>query len=154
MTEGVPCAHMADVTEYTGPLIVTLAYVGLYYGFMVNILRVKKTLGKAYADRGEKFDRYFGQDREMLAADRLQLNTLEHMPPFLALLWLNAVFVSSFAATAAGAAYVVARIYYPFVLGKRLGRGVRSSIMLSTGVGYAVIAFYCGALIWALAGGA
>jgi uncharacterized membrane protein YecN with MAPEG domain len=145
---------MADATEFTGPLIVTLAYLGLYYGFQMNILRVKQALSKAYADRGEKFDRYFGQDREMLAADRLQLNTLEHMPPFLILLWLNAVFVSASSATIAGAAYVVARTYYPFVLGKRLGRGVRPSIMLSTGVGYVVITYYCGALIWALTSGA
>lgn len=144
---------MADATEFSGPLIVTLAYVGLYYGFIVNILRVKRALAAAHAARGEKFDRYFDQDREMLAADRLQLNTLEHMPPFLVLLWLNAVFVSPLSATVAGAAYVVGRAYYPLVLGRRLGRGVRSSIMLSTGVGYAVLVYLSGALVWALAGG-
>jgi len=135
---------------HAGPVLVTLAYVLVYYAFQLNLLRVKKRLHREYVARGEKFDRYFGQDREMLAADRTQLNMLEHMGPFLVLLWLNAVFVGSTSATIAGALYVVARAAYPVVLGQRLGRDVKASIFVVTFVGYAVIAWYAGALVWAL----
>ena len=135
---------------YAGPLVVTLAYVALYYAFQVNLLRVKLRLAAEYAARGEKFDRYFGHDREMLAADRFQLNMLEHMGPFLVLLWLNAVFVSPWSATVAGAVYVVARALYPFAMGDRVGRGVRAAIFLSTGPGYLVIAWFACALGFAL----
>ncbi|MFT6233578.1 MAG: hypothetical protein ACJAZO_004099, partial [Myxococcota bacterium] len=53
--------------------------------FQIRGLRTKSRLVAGYQSRGEKFDRYFGQDREMLASDRTQLNMLEHMPVFLAL---------------------------------------------------------------------
>ena len=137
-----------DPSLFAGPIGVTLAYTLVYYGFQVRILQVKTRLKAEYTERGESFDRYFGQDREMLAADRVQLNTLEHMGPFLALLWLNALFVNPGGPTTmAGAAYVVARAGYPLLMGGRLGRGVRGSIVLSTGVGYAVLIYLAGALI-------
>ncbi len=139
-----------DLATQTGPVAVTLAYVTLYYAFQINVLRVKTAQKKAYEARGEKFDRYYTQDREMLAADRVQLNTLEHMGPFLVLLWLNAIYVSPFSATVAGGVYVAARALYPFLMGERLGRGVPAIITVSTGLGYAVITWYAGALIWAL----
>ncbi len=140
-----------DLSRQIGPITVTLVYVTLYYLFQVHVLRAKTRLAKDYAERGEKFDRYFGQDRTMLAADRVQLNTLEHMGPFLVLLWLNAVFVGPLGATIAGGVYVAARGAYPLLMGSRLGRGVRASIALSTAPGYGVIAYLAGALIWALA---
>mmetsp|Transcript_30624 Transcript_30624/g.74624 ORF Transcript_30624/g.74624 Transcript_30624/m.74624 type:complete len:163 (+) Transcript_30624:203-691(+) len=43
--------------------------------------------------------RYFGQDRRMLRADRIHLNTLEHMVPFLGMMWLHAVYVDVYRAT-------------------------------------------------------
>lgn len=140
-----------DLAAQTGPIAVTLAYVTLYYAFQINVLRVKTAQKKAYEARGEKFDRYFGQDRALLAADRVQLNTLEHMGPFLVLHGLNAVYVSPFSATVAGSLYVAARALYPFLIGERLGRGAPAIIVASTGVGYAVIAWYAGALIYAMA---
>jgi len=139
-----------DAAYQTGPIVVTLAYLAVYYGFQVNVLRVKNRLSREYAKRGEKFDRYFGEDRQLLAADRVQLNTLEHMPPFLALLWLNAVFVGPGGATIAGGIYVAARGLYPFLIGDRMGRGVKSKVMLSTGAGYAVLAYFIGALVIAM----
>lgn len=142
---------MLDIAQQTGPLAVTLAYITLYYAFQIHQLRVKNRLAAEYEARGEKFDRYFGQDREMLAADRIQLNTLEHMPPFLVLLWLNAVFVSPTSATVAGALYVAARLFYPLMMGSRLGRGIRAQVLLSTGIGYGVLIWYSGALIYAMA---
>ena len=143
---------MADATAFSGPLTVTLVYLGLYYGFQLNVYRVKVAVARTHHKRGEKFDRYFTQDREMLAADRMQLNTLEHMPPFLVLLWLVAVFVGPESATVAGAIYVLARAYYPIVLGTRLGRGIKPKILLSTGVGYGVLVYLGGLLVWAMLG--
>lgn len=133
-----------------GPLAVTLAYIALYYAFQVNLVRVKARLTKAYEARGEKFDRYFSQDREMLAADRYQLNMLEHMPPFLVLLWANAVFVDPTFAAVGGALYTLARAAYPLAMGGRVGRAPRAVILLATVPGYLVMGTFLGALGWAL----
>ena len=139
-----------DIQTYTGPILITIVYLALYYGFMVRIAVLKRALAEEYRTRGEKFDRYFGQDRRMLAADRAQLNMLEHMPPFLALMWLNAAFVGVPGATVAGTIYLISRIAYPLVLGGKLGRDVRLSILMVTGPGYAVMLYFLGALLWAL----
>lgn len=142
-----------SLAHYAGPVTVTLAYLGVYYASMINVARVKARLARAYAKQDKKFDRYFGEDREMLAADRIQLNALEHMPPFLALLWLTAVFVGPAQATIAGWVYVVARGLYPILMGRRLGRGIRARLLVSTGPGYLVLLYYVGALIAGLLGG-
>jgi uncharacterized membrane protein YecN with MAPEG domain len=127
---------------YLGPLLVTVAYVVLYYVMITNQLRVRMRLRRAYRARGETFDRYFGGDREMLAADRYVGNMLEHMPAFLSLLWLNAMFVDPRSATFAGAVYLGSRIIYPFLMGARLGRGVPTRILFATVAGYLVIAYF------------
>lgn len=142
--------HPLALPDQTGPVAVTLAYVLLYYLLQLNLVRVKGKLERDYAARGEKFDRYFGQDRVMLAADRFQLNMLEHMPIFLTLLWLNAVFVSPSVATWGGAAYVAARAAYPLAMGARVGRGPRALILAATVPGYLVLGLFCGGLLWAL----
>jgi uncharacterized membrane protein YecN with MAPEG domain len=126
---------------FSGPLLVTVAYVLTYYVLIANQLRVRTRLRREYRQRGESFDRYFGNDREMLAADRYVGNMLEHMPPFLILLWLNAMFISPRSATFAGGAYILSRVAYPFVMGRRLGRGVPSRIMFATIIGYLVLAY-------------
>ena len=79
---------------FAGPLLVTVAYVVLYYLLFANQLRVKTRLRRAYRARGETFDRYFNTDREMLAADRYVGNMLEHMPAFLVLLWSKVIWES------------------------------------------------------------
>ena len=61
---------------YKYPIIITVAYCLVYYGFLLNIARTRISLHKKYNKEGKKFDRYFGQDRNMLAADRIQLNML------------------------------------------------------------------------------
>lgn len=142
--------NMLDPRPLAGPLVVTIVYVLLYYVAFLRINRTKSRLRRAYADRGEKFDRYFGQDREMLAADRAQLNTLEHMPPFLVLLWLHALFVSPASATVAGTVYLVSRLAHPFVMGARLGRGVKVAILYVTVPGYLVLAYLLAGLVYAL----
>jgi hypothetical protein len=138
---------------FAGPIAVTLAYVLLYYAVQIYVARVKFGLAREYRDRGEKFDRYFGQDRRMLAADRVQLNMLEHMPPFLVLLWLHAVFVGPGSATLAGGVYLLARVSYPLMLGQQLGRGIRRQVLLATVPGYLVLAWLAGGLVVALVTG-
>ncbi|MEZ4318337.1 MAG: MAPEG family protein [Myxococcota bacterium] len=139
-----------QIADHAGPIWVTIAYILVYFGFVINVARVKSARAKDFASRGEKFDRYFSQDREMLAADRIQLNALEQMPTFLTLLWLNAVFVGSLPTTIAGGVYVAARVAYPFLMGARLGRGIPASILVATLPGYLVHVWFAGALIWAL----
>jgi hypothetical protein len=127
---------------FAGPLMVTVAYVLVYYLLIANQLRVRTQLRRAYRARGESFDRYFGADRQMLAADRYVGNMLEHMPAFLLLLWLNAIFVGPRGATYGGAAYVLCRVFYPFLMGRQLGKGVPTRIMFATVIGYVVISYF------------
>jgi len=132
---------------FAGPLLVTVAYVLVYYLLISNQLRVRTRLRRAYRARGESFDRYFNTDREMLAADRYVGNMLEHMPVFLLLLWLNAIFVGPRGAALAGAAYVLSRLVYPLIMGRRLGKGVPPRIMFVTVIGYVVLAYFAVRLI-------
>jgi hypothetical protein len=74
----------------------------------------------------------------MLTADRCVLNMLEHMPPFLCLLWLHAVFVNPVSATVAGSAYVVTRAAYPFLLGPVVGTRLPRRLLAATYTGYVV----------------
>jgi uncharacterized membrane protein YecN with MAPEG domain len=128
-----------DPKTLVGPVGVTLAYFGVYYGFMIRILVTKIQLQKEYGKRGEKFDRYFGQDRVMLAADRTQLNMLEHMPVFLVLFWLTAFLVSSNEATWLGGIYTASRALYPVLLHRSLGREIPTRLMVITCTGYVVL---------------
>ncbi len=127
---------MPAIQAYAGPVVVTLAYTAVYYGTMLNVVRVKYGLARAARARGETFDRYLGGDREMLAADRIQLNMLEHMPLFLALLWLNAVFVDVTWATAVGGVYTATRALYPLLHGRTVGRMTRQLVFVATGPSY------------------
>ena len=136
-----------------GPIFVTVAYVAVYYALLLYNLRVKKTLGRQYKQRGERFDRYFGQDRVMLAADRYVLNMLEHMPPFLVLLWLHAIVAGPLGATVAGSVYVATRVAYPFLMGTRLELRVPGRLLVATFTGYAVLVYLAVAICWAAARG-
>jgi hypothetical protein len=142
---------MSSAQVFAGPLLVTVAYVTVYYLMITNQVRVKTRLRRAYRARGETFDRYFNTDREMLAADRCVGNMLEHMPPFLLLLWLNAIFVEPRGAAIAGAAYVGSRVVYPFVMGRQLGKGVPTRILFATVIGYLVLAYLALRLVVAVA---
>ena len=136
-----------DWQPYSEVIGVSIATVTLYYAFLVRLMFVKIGLHREHTARGEKFDRYQSRDRRLLAADRAQLNMLEHMPPFLALLWLNAVFVSPRSATVAGGIYVAARVAWPLVVGGRIGRAIPVRVLLATVPGYLVLTYFCGALL-------
>ena len=124
-----------------GPVWVTIAYLLLYYAFIGNVARVKVLLIAEAKRNGTKFDRYFGRYPRLLAADRIQLNTLEQMPVFLAALWLHAFVVGPDSATFAGALYVVLRGLYPLLLGLRLGRNMPLRLLLATFPAYGVIGY-------------
>ena len=138
---------MTLVEQYREPIVVTILYLLMYYGWMIVGLRVRISKYREYKARGEKFDRYFSQDRELLASDRLQLNTLEHMPPFLWAMWLHAVFVSPRSAAIAGLLYVLTRLAYPVLLGKSLGRGIRARVFISTFAGYGILLYLLAGLV-------
>jgi hypothetical protein len=135
-----------EIEIYIGPVLVTLVYLGVYYGAMTHQLFVKDRIRREHKERGEKYDRYFNTNREQLAADRMVLNSLEHMGPFLALLWLMALFVSPFWATLGGAVYTLTRAAYPFLVGRRIGRDVQRRVVLATFTGYGVLALFLGAV--------
>ena len=138
---------MPFVETYTPVIWVTLVYLSLYYVFLLYGLRVKvKVLGEC-RERGERFDRYKGDYPELRAADRMQLNTLEHMPPFLVLLWLHALVVGPETSAMLGWVYVALRASYPFFLGRRLGRNIPARLLLNTFSGYAVLTAL---MVWTL----
>lgn len=118
---------------------VTLVYLLLYYVFLLNGLRVKLKMLRECKARGERFDRYNGEYPELRASDRIQLNMLEHMPPFLGFLWLHALVVGPTSAAVLGWIYVAIRASYPFFLGQRLGRNIPQRLLINTFSGYAVL---------------
>jgi hypothetical protein len=139
---------------FQGPILVTASYFLLWYFFLVGIQRrTKYRLQKEYAARGEVFDRYFSRDEQMLAADRVVINTQEQMVPFLAALWLHAAFVSSYYASLIGFLYVALRAIYPVLLGKRLSKMNPRQVHYVTVPCYVMVFYLFGAVVWrALAG--
>ena len=141
---------MQDLTPFHGPLVVTVAYFLLWYALLFGLqTRTKYRLKASYAKDGKVFDRYFGQDPEMLAADRAVTNTLEQMGPFLASLWLFAVFASPTYATWLGAAYVVLRGIYPLLLGTRVSKVQSKRVAFVTFPCYAIVFTMFGGAVWA-----
>jgi hypothetical protein len=137
-----------DAATYSGPILVTAAYLGLWYYLLLGLQRgTKYRLRDEYAARGEEFDRYFGQDPRMLAVDRAVINTHEQMGPFLVSLWMHAVFVSPSTAAALGAVYVALRAIYPFLLGKSLSKTQSKRVFAVTGPAYLIILYFVGSTV-------
>lgn len=140
---------MADLTQLHGPLVVTVGYFLLWYSFLFGLqTRTKYRLNARYHNEGKVFDRYFGGDDEMLAVDRVVANTHEQMGPFLFSLWLFALFASPTHATWLGAAYVLLRGAYPFLLGKRVAKLQSKRVALVTFPCYAIIFTMLGGAVW------
>ena len=136
---------------YAGPLLVTVAYVVFWYCLLIGVQRkTKYRLHREYAARGAVFDRYFGQDPHMLAADRAVLNTHEQMVPFLAALWMCALFVSPRVATVLGTAYIALRSFYPRLLGTRLANMQPKRVYFVTLPCYGIVFYMLGATVWAV----
>ena len=142
---------MNGFVETGSPVIlVTLVYLLLYYVFLLHGLRVKLKVLRECREKGERFDRYNGDYPELRASDRIQLNMLEHLPTFLIALWTNAWVVSAEGATLAGIVWLLARVAYPFLIGRGLGRDIPLRVLIATFTGYGAIAYLAGAVIWAL----
>ena len=142
---------MPPLSQLHGPAVVTVVYFLLWYAFLFGLqTRTKYQLKARYAKEGKVFDRYFGRDEQMLAADRAVTNTHEQMGPFLASLWLFAVFVSADTATWLGAAYVAVRALYPFVLGARVSKLQPKRAALVTFPCYAIVFTMLGGTAWAV----
>lgn len=132
-----------------GPIIVTIIYFFVWYYFLFVVQsKTKFGLIAKYKKAGKVFDRYFGQDKEMLAADRLIINTQEQMMPFLFSFWLYALFVSPITATWLGGAYIVLRIGYSFLLGKKISNTQPKKVYFVTFPGYFIIFFMLGSVLW------
>lgn len=141
---------MRDLTHLHGPVVVTVAYLLLWYSLLFGLqTRTKYRLKARYEKADKVFDRYFGQDEEMLAVDRAVANTHEQMGPFLVSLWMFAIFVSPRYATWLGAAYVVLRGIYPFLLGKRVSKVQSKRVALVTFPCYAIVFTLLGGAAWA-----
>jgi len=136
--------------EFTSVIVVTLVYLVLYYVFMLNVLRVKLKVVKRCKEQGERFERYAVQYPDLLAADRIQMNMLEHMPPFLAILWLQALVVSAESAAILGSIYVLLRALYPLFLGGELKSNIPMRLLLNTFSAYGVMGVMLGWTFWAL----
>jgi len=143
----------ALLSSLTSVALVTVAYFLLWYYLLIFVQRkAKYGLQARYAEQGAIFDRYFGQDEEMLAADRAVANTLEQMGPFLASLWLFAVFVSPTQATWLGGLYVVLRAFYPLLLGSRISKMQPKRVYFVTLPAYLIIFTMFGRVVWVLIG--
>lgn len=140
---------MHNVSQLTGPVVVSVAYMVLWYYLLLGLQRGTKYRRKATYERdGKVFDRYFGRDEEMLAADRAVANTHEQMGPFLISLWLCAVFFSATFATALGAAYVALRAAYPFLLGSRVSKMNPKRVAFVTLPCYGIVFTMLGCALW------
>tara|TARA_R110001592_G_scaffold135108_4_gene351074 strand:- start:25720 stop:26160 length:441 start_codon:yes stop_codon:yes gene_type:complete len=112
-----------DPSVYSGPVFVTCLYFAFwYYLLLIKQRGLKDKLRKSYEAKGEVFDRYFGQNEEMLAVDRVVINTQEQMMPFIVSLWLFSVLVSVYYATIFGVLYLALRAIYPMLLGKKVSK--------------------------------
>lgn len=140
---------MSNLSHFTGPVVVTVVYFVLWYYLLLIVQRgTKYRLKDRYAKQGKTFDRYFGQDPEMLAADRAVINTQEQMLPFLAGLWLHACFYSIGSATIAGFAYVILRSMYPVLLGKKLSKIQSKRVYAVTLPSYLLVFYLLGGAVW------
>jgi hypothetical protein len=134
--------------------VVTALYFSLWYALLLGLQRgTKYRLLAEYAARGERFDRYFGQDGRMLAADRAVAHTHEQMVPFLTTLWLHAVFVSPARATVLGVIYVALRSLYPLLLGRSLSRTQPKRVVAVTAPCYVIVVYLGGHVVWAALAG-
>jgi hypothetical protein len=117
----------AAIKQYHAPILVTCAYFGLYYLFIIYQVLTKYSVYFTEKNNSKKSPteiklkdvKYFSKNPLILTADRTVGNCLEQMVPFLLSLWMYAIFISPSDAAYYGTIYVVTRAYYPFVF--RLG---------------------------------
>jgi hypothetical protein len=150
LERGTTMQQVLDSNPFVGPVLVTVAYLIFWYYLLAGLQRkTKYRLKKEYEDQGKVFDRYFGQDEQMLAVDRAVINTQEQMVPFIAALWMFSAFVSPSIATLLGTVYIVLRFFYPLLIGKRLSKIQPKRVYFVTLPCYLIIFYMLGATVWA-----
>jgi glutathione S-transferase len=91
---------------YLSTALVTILAIVLYYlmGFKVGQMRTKHRIHAPATSGAPEFDRAF----------RVQMNTLEHLPVFIPLLWLTTIYfgVIPMAAPALGVVWIIGRAMY------------------------------------------
>ncbi len=135
-----------NTSHYSEPIKVTSAFFILYFSFLTFQSGSKFYL--YFKQRGENKDgkvsfakiKYGSTDKLAVTADRTVGNLVEQSIPFLAALWMHAVFVSPSSAAAYGWAYLLCRAFYPIVF--YLGVPY---LFISTIPGYVIIV----RLVWA-----
>jgi glutathione S-transferase len=118
--------------------IVTLLAVALYFFFATQV-------AVAHIKFGVRLPQTYG-DPDFERMYRIQMNTLEWMPTFLAPLWLCAIYFNDIAAAALGVVWIVGRAAYfigyrKAVEGRLPGFFIQSSacILLFLGAAYGVV---------------
>lgn len=107
--------------EYILPILATTFALLTWYCMLLGCQsRIKNKLKNEYEQKGQEFDRYFGQDPRMLSIDRIVANTHEQIIPFLCALWIHSVFVSPTVAGILGFVWVALRIVYGFLMPRSL----------------------------------
>jgi hypothetical protein len=139
---------MLDPSPFTGPIVVTVTFFALWYALLFRQTHTKRRLKAEYESRNETFDRYFGQDRQMLAVDRAAANTQEQMVPFLCALWLHATVVSVTVATTLGSIYVGLRALYPVLLGNEVDKMPSQRVFFATAPAYLIVYYLLGSTVW------
>lgn len=118
------CVNMPSkelLQEYVLPILATATALLTWYIMLLGCQsRIKRKLNAEYEEKGEVFDRYFGQDPRMLAVDRIVANTHEQIIPFLCAMWIHATFVSPTVAGILGFIWVALRIIYTLLMPKAL----------------------------------
>jgi len=117
-------------TQLRPVAVVTCAFVVMWYMFLGNQVGVRFTEGlpddvKASATT---------------AANTTVSNALEQAIPFLALMWLEALFVNARTAQILGWVYVVGRFLYPVIYG--MYGEFSAFVMLSTMPNYCIITYF------------
>ena len=109
-----------NLQRFRLPIFATTGAVLVYYWFLSRQSRLKYKLVKEYEQQGKIFDRYQGGDGRMLSVDRVAGNTQEQLIPFLASLWLHAIFVDPDTAGKLGFLWIGLRIAYRFIMPQNL----------------------------------
>ncbi|MBV8683241.1 MAG: MAPEG family protein [Caulobacteraceae bacterium] len=123
------------MTSHIGVALVTIVAMIVYLAMGVQVARARTKFGvEAPATTGHAdFERVF----------RVQANTLEWLPPFLAGLWLFGLFLNEPIAAALGVVWIIGRILY--MTGYSRAAGARSLGFMIQGL--ATIALLLGALV-------
>lgn len=129
-----PLGAVGDIypapAEVRGTALVTCVFVALLYIFYGNQVGIRFSEGLP-ADVTEQ---------AKFIADRTVINTVEQGIPFLALMWLEAIFVNPLTATRLGWIYVFFRYLYPVFYGWYGQFTVL--IEIATQPNYVIIAYY------------